>query len=62
MNGSAIRCAKCGGKGLLRNDYDPGVPDECEDCAGSGKNWRYAGGALARYYGGPLIGKGAANA
>ena len=58
MNGKAISCARCGGHGLI-STWSFGVkePDECPDCAGSGRNWQYPGGAIARYYSGPLIGR-----
>lgn len=55
MNGKSIDCARCGGKGMTQiwaNEYD-----ECRDCGGSGKNWQYPGGAVARYYSGPLLGR-----
>lgn len=51
LSGHSIQCAMCGGHGLTRN------ADECRDCGGSGRNWLYPGGAIARYYRGPLIGK-----
>ena len=52
--GEQVRCVHCNGHGLVAN-WDQ--PDECRDCGGSGMNWRYPGGALARYYGGPLLGR-----
>lgn len=55
MNGRSIDCARCGGTGMTQiwaNEYD-----ECRDCGGSGKNWQYPRGAIAKYYSGPLIGR-----
>jgi hypothetical protein len=55
MRGAPVECARCGGKGMTQvwaNEYE-----ECADCGGSGKNWRYPGGAIARYYSGPLLGR-----
>lgn len=58
MRGRSIQCARCAGKGM-RTVWSFGVkePDECPDCGGSGANWQYPGGALAVYYGGPLLGR-----
>lgn len=58
MNGKAIKCERCDGAGY-RTVWSFGVkePDECPDCGGSGRNWRYEGGAIAKYYSGPLIGR-----
>lgn len=58
MLGSVITCERCDGKGF-RTVWSFGVkePDECLDCGGSGLNWQYPKGAIARYYGGPLIGR-----
>ena len=60
--GRSIRCVRCGGHGLV-TVWSFGVqePDECADCGGSGTNWRYPRGAIARYYSGPLIGREACN-
>lgn len=55
MKGKQITCASCDGHGMISDMA--GEPDECRDCGGSGLNWRYPKGAIARYYGGPLIGK-----
>ena len=57
MNGKHISCADCSGSGLVLSMC--GEPDECGKCGGSGSNWQYAGGAIARYYSGPLIGRAA---
>jgi DnaJ-class molecular chaperone len=56
--GKSIPCAQCGGHGL-RAVWSFGVkePDECGDCGGSGSNWQYPRGAIAKYYSGPLIGR-----
>ena len=58
MNGCKIKCDRCDGHGIVQNgnNYDP-CPEECADCNGSGNIWRYNSGVLAKYYGGPLIGK-----
>jgi DnaJ-class molecular chaperone len=58
MNGNSIKCASCGGCGIVqnRNVYDPS-PEECDRCAGSGAQWRYSKGAIAKYRGGPLVDK-----
>jgi DnaJ-class molecular chaperone len=46
-----VRCAECDGYG---HEYpDGGVI--CIDCNGSGENWRYEGGVVAKWYAGPLI-------
>ncbi len=59
FRGSAITCINCDGKGVVAHyDMDGFLsPDECPDCGGSGQNWQYPGGAVARYYSGPLLGK-----
>jgi len=56
--GHHIKCDTCDGKGM-RTIWSFGVkePDECPDCGGSGLNWLYPHGAIARYYAGPLIGR-----
>lgn len=58
MNGKHIVCVSCDGHGY-RTTWSFGVkePDECGSCGGTGKHWRYPGGAIARYYGGPLVGR-----
>jgi hypothetical protein len=55
LNGEHIRCWCCGASGLVLDMR--GEPDECGQCDGSGFLWRYSGGAVARYYSGPLIGR-----
>lgn len=58
LNGNHIRCDRCDGKGQITSwQFGVKEPDECPDCGGSGKNWQYSGGAIASYYGGPLIGR-----
>ena len=56
--GRSIPCARCTGHGLV-TVWSFGVkePEECADCGGSGRNWQYPSGAIARYYSGPLIGR-----
>ncbi len=58
MNGHAIRCDLCDGHGQ-RSVWSFGVeePDECPQCWGSGQNWQYPKGAIAKHYSGPLIGR-----
>ena len=57
MNGISIKCLNCRGLGVEQraNTFDIS-PEECSVCSGSGKNWRYNNGAIAKYYGGPFIG------
>jgi len=57
-SGRKVVCGACSGHGLVQdgNRWDPS-PKECSDCGGSGTNWQYPRGAIARYYGGPLIGR-----
>jgi RecJ-like exonuclease len=49
-----IRCARCDGHGQVSKWSEP---EECPDCGGSGQNVRYESGTIARYPGGPLLGK-----
>ncbi len=56
VNGKTIICAHCRGFGVVQVYFD-GPPGECPDCTGSGHNWRYSGGAIAAYYGGPFLGR-----
>jgi len=51
INGQSIKCTACNGRGIRRNG------DECEACGGSGRNWLYTSGAIAKYYSGPFIGQ-----
>jgi hypothetical protein len=55
LNGEHIQCLRCAASGLVLDIH--GEPDECSQCGGSGLIWRYNGGAIARYYSGPLIGR-----
>ena len=57
-NGRAVKCVRCNGHGIV-STWSFGVkePDECKDCGGSGSNWQYSGGAIAMFYGGPLVGR-----
>ncbi len=55
LAGRLIPCDDCRGHGLHAEIN--GELDECRACGGSGRNWQYPGGAIARYYGGPLIGR-----
>lgn len=57
-NGQQIECYACGGAGQIFIPVE-GWSDECANCGGSGCNWQYSGGAIARYYTGPLIGRAA---
>lgn len=58
MRGKQCRCSRCGGHGLV-TVWSFGVkePEECEDCGGSGSLWVYPSGLLAKWYGGPLMGR-----
>ena len=57
-NGEYISCAQCDGHGQV-SSWSFGVkePDECGACGGSGLNWKYSGGAVAKHYAGPMIGR-----
>jgi len=52
-NGKNIPCIYCNGSGLII-DYI-GEPDECAKCGGSGVNWAYQSGKIARNYAGPFV-------
>lgn len=54
--GKEIGCTPCSGSGQIWQPAE-GWSDECAVCGGSGTNWLYPGGAIAKYYSGPLIGK-----
>lgn len=57
-NGHQIVCARCCGNGLVWSwSFGVKEADECADCGGTGRNWQYHGGAIAKYYSGPLIGR-----
>lgn len=58
MNGQHIKCTRCDGHGMVTSwSFGVKEPDECPDCGGSGVLWLYPGGAVAKHYSGPLIGK-----
>ncbi len=58
MNGYQIECVWCSGHGLTTSwSFGVKEPDECGMCGGSGRNWQYPSGAIAKYYSGPLIGR-----
>lgn len=42
-HGSRVLCGACDGYG-----------GSCHECAGSGENWKYEGGVVAKWYAGPL--------
>lgn len=48
-----VKCDRCDGHGIVQAWVN--IPDECPDCGGSGRICQYPSGALARYYGGPLL-------
>lgn len=49
-------CVRCNGHGQVAHwSFGTMEPDECPDCGGSGLNWRYPSGAIAKYYGGPFL-------
>lgn len=55
--GRYVTCASCGGAGIV-SVWSFGVkePDECSGCYGSGRNWRYLNGMVAKHYAGPFVG------
>lgn len=58
MNGEILKCYKCDGKGLVTSwSFGVKEPDECGNCGGSGLNWIYPSGVIAKYYSGPLCGR-----
>jgi len=59
VNGKLRRCDDCRGLGVVSyySNVDFEGPEECVICGGSGSVWEYPNGALAKYYGGPFIGK-----
>ncbi|WP_192258604.1 hypothetical protein [Mesorhizobium caraganae] len=60
LTGKNIRCERCDGKGIVASwGCQSSLPDECPDCGGSGRNWQYPRGAVAKYYSGPLLGRAA---
>lgn len=56
--GRQIICARCSGIMQKASAYEP-WHEECSDCGGSGHNWQYPKGAIAKYFSGPLIGRAA---
>lgn len=55
--GKYIECAACAGKGLVTSwSFGVKEPDECDWCYGSGRNWLYPSGKIAKHYAGPFIG------
>ena len=56
--GHRIQCADCGGHGIVTYwSFGVKEPDECGWCFGSGSNWQYPSGLIAKHYAGPLIGR-----
>lgn len=56
ITGKAIKCQTCDGHGQVSYwSYGVKEPEECKDCGGSGDNWQYPSGAIARYYSGPFL-------
>ncbi len=53
--GSHVKCYACDGSGIVDAGYHN--PEECSGCNGSGSNWRYPSGIVAKYYTGPFIGR-----
>ena len=54
-----IKCHSCDGHGLVSSHTGGNLdgPDECRTCWGSGSIWRSPKGALAKYPGGPFVGR-----
>lgn len=57
MNGEHIKCVECDGHGLVSSFVNYPEAEECRACNGSGTQWRYPGGAIAKHYGGALVGR-----
>lgn len=59
QNYQRVTCWNCDGKGLVASYDRDGFlsPDECSTCGGSGNVIRYKSGVLAKYPGGPLLGR-----
>lgn len=56
MNGKQIKCMNCDGHGQVRSwSFGVEEPDECTYCGGSGLNWQYPSGTIAKYYSGPFL-------
>jgi len=58
VKGREVVCLNCDGYGLSQAKwaYEP-MTVECPDCNGSGRLWKYPNGAIAKWLGGPLIGR-----
>jgi DnaJ-class molecular chaperone len=56
--GKQIKCFNCDGHGihLNSNSWDPS-PDECSVCDGNGTLWQYDSGPIAKWHGGPFVGR-----
>jgi len=56
-----VQCWNCGGHGLVSSYTADGSDflgaDECDTCCGSGRIFRSPRGALARWPGGPFVGR-----
>lgn len=56
-----ITCHNCEGHGQVANYGSFGLdfegPEECNSCEGSGSIWQSPKGRLAKYPGGPFIGR-----
>jgi len=58
LRGRFIQCDRCDGHGIVTSwSFGVKEPDECPECCGSGRNWRYPSGLIAKHYGGPFIGR-----
>lgn len=56
--GWRISCVCCSGTGLVAVwSFGVKEPEECCGCDGSGQNWQYPDGMIARYYAGPFVGR-----
>lgn len=61
MGWRVVSCSACGGHGLVSkytidgSDFEGA--DECGVCMGSGRIWATPKGALARWPGGPFVGR-----
>ena len=56
--GGYVTCVACGGAGIVFTwSFGVKEPDECSGCYGSGRNWRYRNGMIAKHYAGPFVGR-----
>ena len=57
--GMWILCSSCSGHGQVSwySQDDFLGPEECYECDGKGVIWLYPNGALAKFKGGPLLGR-----